>query len=273
MGCLCSTSLKNSQAELGLSSSMKNEKILGLAHMSDKENGLHEEYRIGPTSNKFPSWMRDEDAKLCFSCKSQFKILVERKHHCRRCRNIFCDSCTKYKAKILLYEIQEEVRVCNSCYREIPDENSFIQNYQPLLHAGGCFKKSTLMGLSVKLIKLRLLEDNSILIYDSPGSGLTDIELSSILKVAAVSVTAFEIVTVDKTYSLDCDSAETQKMWVEALTIVLQISKAPSLKSKIESSRRSRDGGKSEQVTKKRSEFSQMIKDQKSALLTNKFSN
>jgi hypothetical protein len=63
-------------------------------------------------------------------------------------------------------------------------------------------------------------------------------------------------------------------MWVEALTIVLQISKAPSLKSKIESSRGvSRDGGKSEEVTKKRSEFSQMIKDQKSALLTNKFSN
>eukprot|EP01036_Dinobryon_divergens_P029587 gene29587-38709_t len=130
------------------------------------------------------------------------------------------------------------------------------------------------MGLSVKLIKLRLLEDNSILVYNSPGSGLTDIELSSISKVAAVSVTAFEIVTVDKIYSLDCDSAETQKMWVEALTIVMQISKVPSLKSKVESTRRvSRDSGKSEEVTKKRSEFSQMIKEQKSALLTNKFSN
>ena len=258
---------------MGFSSS-KNEKILGLAHMSDKETGIQDEYKIGPSGNRFPTWMRDEDAKLCYSCKSQFKILVERKHHCRRCRNIFCDSCTKYKAKILLYDIQEEVRVCNSCYREIPDENSFIQNYQPLLHAGGCFKKSALLGFSVKLIKLRLVEDNSILVYESPGSGLTDIELSSISKVASVSVTAFDIVTIDKTYSLDCDSAETQKMWVEALTIVLQLSKAPTLKSKVESARRlSRDGGKSEEVMKKRSEFSQMIKQQQQQSSANKFSN
>ena len=246
---------------------MKNESILGLAHISDQE-----EYRLGPTGKRFPSWMRDEDAKLCFSCKSQFKILVERKHHCRRCRNIFCDSCTKYKAKILLYEIQEEVRVCNSCFREIPDENIFIQNYQPLLHAGGYFKKSALLGLSVKFIKLRLLEDNSILVYDSSGSGRTEIELTSVSKISDVSATAFDIVTANKTYSLECDSAQTRKMWVEALTIVLQMAKGPTLKVKVESARMQRpDGSKSEEVMKKRSELSQMIKEQNNNLMSNKF--
>lgn len=35
-------------------------------------------------------WKEDSEVSHCFNCNSQFIFLLRRKHHCRKCGNIFC---------------------------------------------------------------------------------------------------------------------------------------------------------------------------------------
>jgi hypothetical protein len=37
-------------------------------------------------------WIKDDDVKRCYSCNIKFSMWI-RKHHCRSCGRIFCDSC------------------------------------------------------------------------------------------------------------------------------------------------------------------------------------
>lgn len=57
----------------------------------------------------------DSEAKECMSCKGIFTF-VNRRHHCRNCGGIFCNTCSNKKAAILKYGFTEPVRVCTSCY-------------------------------------------------------------------------------------------------------------------------------------------------------------
>jgi len=80
------------------------------------------------------TWIPDEIVEQCTNCKIKFTYW-NRKHHCRLCANIFCDSCTKYRKVIpkqllellpkeskvktwndtLRMEKTEEKRVCLNC--------------------------------------------------------------------------------------------------------------------------------------------------------------
>lgn len=64
------------------------------------------------------AWVADSEAKDCMACKSPFTML-NRRHHCRNCGGIFCNSCSSKKAAILKYGVVEPVRVCGSCYTKI----------------------------------------------------------------------------------------------------------------------------------------------------------
>ncbi|KAJ1383842.1 hypothetical protein B484DRAFT_320110, partial [Ochromonadaceae sp. CCMP2298] len=68
-------------------------------------------------------WIKDEEAKNCFTCDIKFQSLMERRHHCRRCRNVFCTGCSAHKSTILLYGMNESVRVCGACKMELKTEN------------------------------------------------------------------------------------------------------------------------------------------------------
>lgn len=35
-------------------------------------------------------WKLDNEINKCYRCDKQFNVLIRRKHHCRRCGNIFC---------------------------------------------------------------------------------------------------------------------------------------------------------------------------------------
>jgi hypothetical protein len=39
-------------------------------------------------------WMKDEDVTNCCGCEDTFGVFL-RRHHCRHCGRIFCDSCSK----------------------------------------------------------------------------------------------------------------------------------------------------------------------------------
>ena len=61
-------------------------------------------------------WINTKKYDSCLDCKSKFTV-TDRKHHCRKCGNIFCSRCSKYSAEIPEMRIFKPVRVCLSCYR------------------------------------------------------------------------------------------------------------------------------------------------------------
>lgn len=66
------------------------------------------------------NWVADEDVDKCFSCNLTFDF-IKRKHHCRCCVQIFCESCSSTK-KILPKVFGAEdipVRVCLECSEKI----------------------------------------------------------------------------------------------------------------------------------------------------------
>eukprot|EP00747_Dinoflagellata_sp_TGD_P169691 gnl/TRDRNA2_/TRDRNA2_199344_c0_seq1.p1 gnl/TRDRNA2_/TRDRNA2_199344_c0~~gnl/TRDRNA2_/TRDRNA2_199344_c0_seq1.p1 ORF type:complete len:269 (+),score=34.36 gnl/TRDRNA2_/TRDRNA2_199344_c0_seq1:52-858(+) len=53
-----------------------------------------------------PRWMPDESTERCLKCSAEFTTLL-RKHHCRGCGQIFCESCSSRSI--------ENNRVCDAC--------------------------------------------------------------------------------------------------------------------------------------------------------------
>jgi FYVE, RhoGEF and PH domain containing 5/6 len=66
------------------------------------------------TKDIAPVWIPDRYAKGCWICKKEFGF-VNRRHHCRRCGNVICGSCSK-NSVVLEYTNNEAVRVCDDCF-------------------------------------------------------------------------------------------------------------------------------------------------------------
>jgi hypothetical protein len=225
-----------------------------------------------------PSWVNDKEALECWGCQGVFQELSffslagaaknspqdkTRRHHCRRCRNVFCGACSSNKAVIMLTlegsppnsPRPQPVRVCDRCYKEIPDENHFLQVQRNMLLRGELFTKSTMMGMSQSVMRLMLSVDNFSLYLDT-GHSLQDFEanssssnnlkrkqvaLSEIDSCHMKKLTRLEIVLLSgKTYNLDADNNSTVQNWLSALKVASQRAKHGSLKTKIELERRQR---------------------------------
>ncbi|EGC34615.1 hypothetical protein DICPUDRAFT_79620 [Dictyostelium purpureum] len=68
-----------------------------------------------------PDWKPDQSALQCNGCQAQF-TLIRRRHHCRMCGSIFCDSCSSFYS-ILPAEYgysgpQRLCRVCNNAFEQ-----------------------------------------------------------------------------------------------------------------------------------------------------------
>ena len=48
-------------------------------------------------------WVPDEHSQNCYNCGSKFFSLLNRRHHCRVCGNIFCKSCLESFWEINIY--------------------------------------------------------------------------------------------------------------------------------------------------------------------------
>ncbi|CAF0976930.1 unnamed protein product [Adineta steineri] len=67
-----------------------------------------------------PLWTDRDD---CFRCHTSFTAFT-RKHHCRACGEAFCAPCSSKQCSLLEYGIEDEVRVCVSCYDRIKTTGS-----------------------------------------------------------------------------------------------------------------------------------------------------
>jgi len=66
-----------------------------------------------------PRWELDEEVPACRRCDASFDCL-NRRHHCRYCGKIFCDSCSRHKV-LLPKEFKQPnpQRVCTDCESEL----------------------------------------------------------------------------------------------------------------------------------------------------------
>ncbi|TDH66835.1 hypothetical protein CCR75_005971 [Bremia lactucae] len=62
-------------------------------------------------------WVPDEVAGSCTNCKASFRSYYRRKHHCRRCGAVVCDTCSSGRAPLYVGESSRAERVCNPCYK------------------------------------------------------------------------------------------------------------------------------------------------------------
>jgi growth factor-regulated tyrosine kinase substrate len=67
-----------------------------------------------------PTWT---DRDSCFRCHTTFSAFT-RKHHCRACGETFCSTCSSKSSTLLEFGIEDEVRVCESCYDRLTTTGS-----------------------------------------------------------------------------------------------------------------------------------------------------
>ncbi|RXN01769.1 RUN and FYVE domain-containing protein 2 [Acipenser ruthenus] len=80
------------------------ETISQLATEAQQINGLKKGGQV---------WLKDKDATHCKLCEKEFSI-SRRKHHCRNCGEIFCNSCSDND--LPLPASPKPVRVCDTCH-------------------------------------------------------------------------------------------------------------------------------------------------------------
>uniref|UniRef100_A0A6I8NTL4 RUN and FYVE domain containing 1 n=1 Tax=Ornithorhynchus anatinus TaxID=9258 RepID=A0A6I8NTL4_ORNAN len=59
------------------------------------------------------TWLKDDEATQCKQCEKEFSI-SRRKHHCRNCGHIFCNTCSSNELALPSYP--KPVRVCDACH-------------------------------------------------------------------------------------------------------------------------------------------------------------
>uniref|UniRef100_A0A8K9XK16 RUN and FYVE domain containing 1 n=1 Tax=Oncorhynchus mykiss TaxID=8022 RepID=A0A8K9XK16_ONCMY len=59
------------------------------------------------------AWLKDDEATQCKQCQKEFSI-ARRKHHCRNCGDIYCNSCSSNELALPSYP--RPVRVCDICH-------------------------------------------------------------------------------------------------------------------------------------------------------------
>jgi len=169
--------------------------------------------------------------------------MIQRRHHCRRCRNVFCGECSDYKRELLMYNIQSEVRVCRICNAEAPKENEFVARHLPLLKRGSAMSQHVLMGR--RAVYLSLSDDMCRLEYREhgkrgapPSIAFKDIE--SVYELPNVSMACWEIRGGQGTVRFDAGMPAEARDWTAAITEAARRSKAPALKDRVEQERQAR---------------------------------
>ncbi|CCD24083.1 phosphatidylinositol-3-phosphate-binding ubiquitin-protein ligase NDAI_0C04230 [Naumovozyma dairenensis CBS 421] len=80
---------------------------------------------LSPYVNEVAIWQPDEKFNRCFNCSRKFTFLL-RRHHCRCCGNIYCESCCsnfvdfdKSKVKLLRRFEEPPYRICDLCFKDL----------------------------------------------------------------------------------------------------------------------------------------------------------
>uniref|UniRef100_A0A8C0H2V9 RUN and FYVE domain-containing protein 1 n=1 Tax=Chelonoidis abingdonii TaxID=106734 RepID=A0A8C0H2V9_CHEAB len=97
------------------------EKVCEEQEQALQEMGLHlsqsklkmEDIKEVNKALKGHTWLKDDEATHCKQCEKDFSI-SRRKHHCRNCGDIFCNTCSSNELALPSYP--KPVRVCDTCH-------------------------------------------------------------------------------------------------------------------------------------------------------------
>jgi hypothetical protein len=91
------------------------QKQVGRGDSGDGDNNNPESCE-GP-ADAAACWVPDTVAESCTICKASFRAYYRRKHHCRRCGAVVCDTCSSGRAPLFVGEASRAVRVCSPCFK------------------------------------------------------------------------------------------------------------------------------------------------------------
>ncbi|XP_022052653.1 pleckstrin homology domain-containing family F member 1-like [Acanthochromis polyacanthus] len=92
------------------------EKQAWLEHIKEcQSNLLQDGRRLG--SNFAMTWIPDRAAEKCMRCFSKFSA-TKRRHHCRKCGFLVCNSCSKERVVIHHIHRTKRLRICSLCHTE-----------------------------------------------------------------------------------------------------------------------------------------------------------
>ncbi|KAF8763223.1 Zinc finger FYVE domain-containing protein 21 [Argiope bruennichi] len=119
-----------------------------------------------PFEIREPFWVPDGESPSCAHCHTKFDFLT-RRHHCRRCGNVFCNPCCENKLPLPRMSFVDPVRVCGDCVEVTKKENDFYEKHLKVLLSGANFNLDEDNG-SGTLIPLFccLSKDHQAIIFD-----------------------------------------------------------------------------------------------------------
>lgn len=193
---------------------------------------------------KLPSWEQDVEASSCFGCQKEFTAL-RRRHHCRRCGNVFCDPCSQQRAKLLLFAIREPARVCDRCFVEAPQENEFVDRHAPRLRAGANVQRTGFFGATPG--SLRVSKTLETLTFTESKSGSSfPFQLKAVEEVRHqprkddASFTLVVALEHDRVAEHTFRTTGSQECgaWVRALTAAVKHARRPAVAEQVETERK-----------------------------------
>ncbi len=92
-------------------------------HNDDMSTKYYQQSKLDYTVQKVPDRLRP----TCPSCDVIFSIPLKRRHHCRLCQDVFCDTCSSGRASLPFdgEEYTKPVRVCTVCQKDVENGNFF----------------------------------------------------------------------------------------------------------------------------------------------------
>lgn len=98
------------------------------------------------TTQRKPAWVEDSSAECCFHCQRTFTMFL-RRHHCRLCGQVFCDSCTADRKLLpVFFGIAEPQRVCPPCAHELEPQQHTLKQTISNSQRSNALKPGAYMG-------------------------------------------------------------------------------------------------------------------------------
>lgn len=108
---------------------------MSVSMLIDNNHGTQTNYTI--KARKPSIWIPNEYAKTCKLCSVPF-TLITRKHHCRNCGHVFCNSCTKERRTVNKLPNQ---RICTDCAVETDQIEHAVGQIIVSLHLPASFSQ------------------------------------------------------------------------------------------------------------------------------------